>query len=82
MEQTYFAQPPDAAPLPVLGKAVLGGKGVAFREARLVPLRFSAAQQSAAWLCFEIETDEDVVLIGFEYDYETKGTRTIPGVKA
>jgi hypothetical protein len=82
LEQTYFAQPPDAAPLPVLGKAVLAGKGVAFREARLVPLRFSAAQQSAAWLCFEIETDEDVVLIGFEYDYETKGTRTIPGVKA
>ena len=81
VERTYLAQPPDAPLLPVLGGAVLGAKGSSYREPRLVPLRFSVAHQSAAWFCFEIETDEDLVLVGFEYEYSDKGTRVVPGVQ-
>lgn len=80
-ERTYLAQPPDAPLLPVLGNAVLGAKGSSYRDPRLVPLRYSVAHQSAAWFCFEIETDEDLVLVGFEYEYSDKGTRVVPGVQ-
>ena len=80
LEQTYTAQSPDAAPQPVLDAAVLGfGQ---YRDDRLVPLRFSVAHQSAAWFCFEMETDEDLVLVGYEYEYTTKGTRVVAGVRA
>ena len=84
-ERTYLAQPPDAASLPHLGPGtgavVLAAKGAAYREERLVPLRFSVAHQSAAWFCFEIETDEDLTLIGFEYEYSDKGVKVIAGVQ-
>jgi hypothetical protein len=84
-ERTYLAQPPDAQGLPFLGPGtgavVLGAKGAAYREERLVPLRFSVAHQSAAWFCFEVETDEDLILVGFEYDYTDKGTRVVAGVQ-
>jgi len=79
-ERTYFAQPPDAASLAVLDKAVLGSAD--FREERLVPLRFSVAHQSAAWFCFEIETDQELLIVGYEYEYTSKGTRVIAGVRA
>jgi hypothetical protein len=80
VEQTYFAQPPDAPSFPVLDTAVLGnGK---YRDPRLVPLRFSVAHQSAAWFCFELETNEDLVLVGYEYEWTTKGTRVTAGVRA
>ena len=46
LEQTYTAQSPDSPAQPVLDKAVLG-QGV-YRDARLVPLRFSVAHMSAA----------------------------------
>ena len=80
LEQTYTAQSPDSPAQPVLDKAVLG-QGV-YRDARLVPLRFSVAHMSAAWFCFEIETTEDIILVGFEYEYTTKGTRVTSGVRA
>ena len=80
VEQTYTAQSPDSAPQPVLDTAVLG-KGQ-YRIPRLVPLRFSVAHQSAAWFCFEVETDEDLVLVGYEYEWTTKGTRVVAGVRA
>ena len=84
-ERTYLAQPPDAASLPHLGPGtgavILGAKGAAYREERLVPLRFSVAHQSAAWFCFEVETDEDLTLIGFEYEYSDKGVKVIAGVQ-
>jgi hypothetical protein len=80
VEQTYVAQSPDAPPLPVLDKAVLGTG--TYRNPRLVPLRFSVAHQSAAWFCFEVETDEDLVLVGYEYEWTTKGTRVTAGVRA
>jgi hypothetical protein len=80
LEQTYTAQSPDSVPQPVLDTAILG-KGN-YRVDRLVPLRFSVAHMSAAWFCFELETDEDVVLVGYEYEYTTKGTRVVAGVRA
>ncbi len=79
-ERAYTAQVPDATPQPVLDAALLGrGK---YRDDRLVPLRVSVAHMSAAWFCFELETDEDLVLVGYEYEYTTKGTRVVAGVRA
>jgi hypothetical protein len=80
LEQTYTAQSPDASPQPVLDAEVLGKN--AYRIDRLVPLRFSVAHMSAAWFCFELETTEDLVLVGYEYEYTTKGTRVVAGVRA
>lgn len=79
IERTYKAQPPDAASLATLDTATLGTD--VYRETRLVPLRFSVAHMSAAWFCFEIETTEDLVLVGYEYEYTTKGTRVVAGVR-
>ncbi len=80
VEQTYHAQSPDATSQPVLDGAILG-QGQ-YREERLVPLRFSVAHMSAAWFCFEIETTEDITLVGYEYEWTTKGTRVVAGVRA
>lgn len=80
LERTYLAQPPDAAVLPTLDKAVLG-TGTYLTE-RLVPLRYSVAQMSAAWLCFELETDGDIILVGHEYEFTTKGTKVVMGRRA
>jgi len=79
-ERTYYAQPPDAQSLYVLDKAQIDQSQ--YFEERLVPLRFSVAHQSAAWFCFEISTDKEIVLVGYEYEYTTKGTKTIAGVRA
>ena len=79
-ERTYLAQPPDAASLPVLDKAVIGAANYA--DERLVPLRVSVAHQSAAWFCFEVETEAELTIVGYEYEYQTKGTRVIAGVRA
>jgi hypothetical protein len=80
-ERTYKMQAPDAPPAATLDTVVLG-KGAAYREPRLVPLRYSVAHQSAAWFAFEIETTEDIVLVGFEYEYTVKPTRVTAGVRA
>lgn len=80
-ERSYISQSPDAAAQPVIGTAVLGAKGSAYREPRLVPLRYSVAHHSAAWFCFEIETSEDLVLVGFEYEYNDKGVKVVQGVQ-
>ena len=80
-ERTYKAQPPDATALPVFGTVVLDS-GATYKTERLVPLRFSVAHMSAAWFCFEFETTQDLVLVGFEYEYTSKGTRVVAGVRA
>jgi hypothetical protein len=80
-EQEYMAQPPDAADLPILDTVVLD-KGGLYSPERLVPLRVSTHGQSAAWFSFSFETIEDLVLVGFEYEITTKGTRVIAGKKA
>lgn len=79
-EQTYTAQSPDSVPQPTLDTTILGTGQ--YRNDRLVPLRFSVAHMSAAWFCFEIETTEDLVLVGYEYEWTTKGTRVVAGVRA
>jgi hypothetical protein len=79
-EQTYTAQSPDSLPQVTFDTAPLGrGK---YRDDRLVPLRFSVAHMSAAWFCFEIETTEDITIVGYEYEFTTKGTRVVAGVRA
>jgi len=79
-ERTYVCQPPDATALPELDKVTLGKEK--YTTERLVPLRFSVAHQSAAHFCFEIETTEDITLIGWELEATTKGTRVVAGVRA
>ena len=80
LEQTYTAQSPDSKPQTTMDATILGTGQ--YRRDRFVPLRFSVAHQSAAWFCFEMETTEDLVLVGYEYEYTTKGTRTVAGVRA
>ena len=80
LEQTYTAQSPDSTPQTTMDATILGTGQ--YRIDRLVPLRFSVAHQSAAWFCFEMETTEDLVLVGYEYEYTTKGTRVVAGVRA
>jgi hypothetical protein len=63
-----------------MDKVTLGS--TTYKTERLVPLRFSVAHQSCAWFCFEVETTEDLVLVGYEYEYTTKGTRVVAGVLA
>ena len=79
-ERAYVCQPPDATALPELDKMTLNKSD--YTTERLVPLRFSVAHQSAAHFCFEIETTEDIILIGWETEMTSKGTRVVAGVRA
>jgi hypothetical protein len=80
-ERTFKAQPPDAALLPVFDTAILND-GATYQQERLVPLRVSIAQQSCAWFAFEVATTEDLIFVGYEIEYVSKGTKTIMGVRA
>ena len=80
-ERTYQAQPPDASDLPVFGTAQLG-TATDYRKERLVPLRVSVAQQSCAWFAFEVQTTDDLVIVGHEIEYSFGGSRTIMGKRA
>jgi len=79
-ERTYLAQPPDADVLPSLDKATLGQ--TTYQPERYVPLRYSVAHHSAAWFCFEVETTADIVIVGHEYEFTTKGTKVVMGRRA
>ena len=81
LERTYLAQPPDAVVLPTLDKTVLGAPQT-YQSERLVPLRYSVAHMSAAWFCFELETTADIILVGHEYEFTTKGTKVVMGRRA
>ena len=80
-ERTYKAQPPDQADLPVFDTVTLDS-GAIYEDHRLVPLRFSIAQQSCSWFAFEFETTDDLIFIGFELEYTSKGTRVTMGKRA
>ncbi len=80
-ERSYESQPPDAADLPVYDTAELG-TATTYRQERLVPLRVSVAQQSCAWFAFEVETTDDLVIVGHEIEYTIGATRTIAGKRA
>jgi hypothetical protein len=79
-ERTYYAQPPDAADLPTFDLATLGTD--TYQESRLVPIRVSIAQQSCAQFSFELETTDDLILVGWEAMYTSKGTQVIFGKRA
>jgi hypothetical protein len=79
-ERTYVMQPPDSSALAVYDSAVLGV--ASYRNERMVPLRYAVAVQSCAHFAFEIETSDDIVLIGFEYGYTVKGTEVARGRRA
>jgi hypothetical protein len=80
-ERSYLAQPPDAANLPTFDTATLGTP-TAYRKARLVPLRVSVAQMSCSWFAFEMSTTDDLVLVGYEVEYQFGKTRVIAGKRA
>ena len=80
LERTYLAQPPDAAVLPTLDKTILGQS--TYIKERLVPLRYSVAHMSASWFCFELETTADIILVGHEYEFTTKGAKVVMGRRA
>ncbi len=81
LERTYLAQPPDAVVLPTLDKTVLGAPET-YKPERLVPLRYSVAHMSAAWFCFQLETTADIIIVGHEYEFTTKGTKVVMGRRA
>jgi hypothetical protein len=66
--------------LPTLDKTSLGS--ASYLKERLVPLRYSIAHQSAAWFCFELETQGDIIIVGHEYEFTTKGTKVVMGRRA
>lgn len=76
-ERTYKAQPPDAADLPVFDTATIGL--FKYKKARLATVRFSIAQQSSSWFAWEFQTQEDLILLGYEVGYISKGVKTIMG---
>lgn len=80
-ERTYKAQPPDQADLPVFDTVTLNA-GAIYEDHRLVPLRYSVAQQSCSWFSFEFTTTDDLIFIGYELEYTTKGTRVVMGKRA
>ena len=80
-ERTYKMQPPDQADLPVFDTVTLDS-GAIYEDHRLVPLRFSVAQQSCSWFAFEFETTDDLIFIGYELEYTSKGTRVTMGKRA
>jgi hypothetical protein len=80
-ERTYRAQPPDQADLPTFDLAVLNNSEL-YQNARLVPLRFALHQQSCSWFAFEWETDDDLIMVGYELEYYSKGTRVTMGKRA
>jgi hypothetical protein len=80
-ERTYVMQPPDQKDLPVFDTVILDNKGI-YEDHRLVPVRYSIAQQSCSWFSFEIETTDDLIFIGYELEYTTKGTRVVMGKRA
>ena len=77
-ERTYKAQPPTATDVPVLGTVTMDSDALWTRE-RLVPIRVGVAPGKAFSFCWEFETDEDVVLVGWELGFSSDGTQVIAG---
>lgn len=72
----FKLQPPDRAELDTFDEATLPAT---WERARVVPLRIPVAAQSCAWWQFEVQTTEDVVVVGWQVEYQTRGTRVIEG---
>lgn len=77
-ERSYEAQPADAVQMPVLDTVVLDS-GATWERQQAVPLRVAVAVQSCSWFAFEIETTDDLTLVGWSIDYQERGTITTEG---
>jgi len=81
----YKLQPPDKALKKVMGPTTFPTRETAifnqdkWERADFVPMRFSVATQSAAWFAFEISSDQDFTLVGWEIEFTARGTRVIKG---
>ena len=73
----FLYQPPDQGELPVYGKGRVGT--AEWQDARLCPIRVPVALQSCSWFKFKVETTDDVLLVGYELVYASKGTTVIAG---
>jgi hypothetical protein len=78
--KTYLAQPADTASQPVLDTGLVGT--AKWQRAQLVPVRISVAQQSCSWFKFRLETTDDIMFVGYEIDYQSRGVRVIAGKTA
>ena len=78
--KTYLAQPADTASQPVLDEGLVGT--AKWQRAQLVPIRISVAQQSCSWFKFRLETTDDLLLVGYEIEYQSRGVRVIAGKTA
>jgi hypothetical protein len=79
-DERFLYQPPDQADQPVYNTAVTGT--AVWQDSRLVPIRVPVAVQSCSWFKFRIETTDDVLLVGYELDYVSRGTIVIAGKRA
>lgn len=70
-------QPPDQLDQPVYDSAIIGTDQ--WQDARLVPVRIPVALQSCSWFKWELETTDDVTLVGYEVEYMARGTVTVAG---
>jgi hypothetical protein len=86
--QKYKLQPPDQALKPVYGPStypVTRETAVwdtsLWQGLNIVPIRVGVAVQSCAQFAFGFKTSDDVVLVGWEVEFNARGTRTIAGHK-
>jgi len=86
--QAYKLQPPDKTMQKVYGPTTSPKKEVAawdvgdeWDEARFFPLRFPVAHKSCSWFAFEVTSNQDFVLVGWEIEFTARGTRVIQGHK-
>lgn len=73
----FIYQPPDRANQPVLGSAVIGTDQ--WQDARLVPIRIPTAVQSCSWFKFRVDTTDDILLVGYEVEYASRGSVVVEG---
>jgi hypothetical protein len=76
-DNRFIYQPPDRANQPVLNSAVVGADK--WQDSRLVPIRLPTAVQSCSWFKFRIDTTDDILLVGYEVEYATRGSVVIEG---
>ena len=84
----FKIQPPDKALQKVYGpttspkrEVAVWDDGSVWDSTRFFPLRFPVAHKSCSWFAFEVSSDKDFVLVGWEIEFTSRGTRIIQGHK-
>ncbi len=72
----YEAQPADRPELAVYDTALVGAE---WEERQLTPIRIPVAQQSCSWFKFRLETTDDILLVGYDLEYVSRGTSVVAG---